>query len=123
MAENVQRVALHPLDQFRAFLAMREKGQPEEDIAAAFFVPVNVVKQRLRLAAVAPSLLDLYAEDGITLEQLMAFTVTHDHARQAQVWEMVSPVPSFPVPYRPSALSARGARAHRKPVTAETAPL
>jgi ParB family chromosome partitioning protein len=89
LAENIQRVALHPLDQFRAFLAMREKGQPEEDIAAAFFVPVNVVKQRLRLAAVAPSLLDLYAEDGITLEQLMAFTVTHDHARQAQVWEVV----------------------------------
>jgi ParB family chromosome partitioning protein len=89
LAENVQRVALHPLDQFRAFLAMREKGQPEEDIAAAFFVPVNVVKQRLRLAAVAPSLLDLYAEDGITLEQLMAFTVTPDHARQAQVWEVV----------------------------------
>ncbi len=89
LAENVQRVALHPLDQFRAFLAMREKGQPEEDIAAAFFVPVNVVKQRLRLAAVAPSLLDLYAEDGITLEQLMAFTVTHDHARQAQVWEVI----------------------------------
>jgi len=89
LAENVQRVALHPLDQFRAFLAMREKGQPEEDIAAAFFVPVNVVKQRLRLAAVASSLLDLYAEDGITLEQLMAFTVTHDHARQAQVWEVI----------------------------------
>jgi ParB family chromosome partitioning protein len=89
LAENVQRVALHPLDQFRAFLAMREKGQPDEDIAAAFFVPVNVVKQRLRLAAVAPCLLDLYAEDGITLEQLMAFTVTHDHARQAQVWEVV----------------------------------
>ena len=89
LAENVQRVALHPLDQFRAFLAMREKGQPEEDIAAAFFVPVSVVKQRLRLAAVAPSLLDLYSEDGITLEQLMAFTVTHDHARQAQVWEVV----------------------------------
>ena len=89
LAENVQRAALHPLDQFRAFQAMREKGQPEEDIAAAFFVPVNVVKQRLRLAAVAPSLLDIYAEDGITLEQLMAFTVTHDHARQAQVWEVI----------------------------------
>ncbi|MEO3434480.1 ParB N-terminal domain-containing protein [Inquilinus sp. CAU 1745] len=87
LAENIQRVALHPLDQFRAFQAMREKGQPEEDIAAAFFVPVNVVKQRLRLAAVSDTLLDLYAEDGMTLEQLMAFTVTHDHTRQEQVWE------------------------------------
>ena len=87
LAENVQRVPLHPLDQFRAFQTLREKGQSEEDIAAAFFVGVNVVKQRLRLAAVSEKLLDVYAEDGMSLEQLMAFTVTPDHARQEQVWE------------------------------------
>jgi ParB family chromosome partitioning protein len=87
LAENVQRVPLHPLDQFRAFQTLREKGQSEEDIAAAFFVGVNVVKQRLRLAAVSEKLLDVYAEDGMPLEQLMAFTVTTDHARQEQVWE------------------------------------
>ena len=34
LAENVQRVALHPLDQFRAFQTLREKGLGEEDIAA-----------------------------------------------------------------------------------------
>ena len=61
LAENMQRAALHPLDQFRAFVALRE------------------VKQRLKLAAVAPALLDLYAEDQMTLEQLMAFTVNTDH--------------------------------------------
>jgi ParB family transcriptional regulator, chromosome partitioning protein len=87
LAENVQRAPLHPLDQFRAFQALREKGQSEEDIAAAFFVGVNVVKQRLRLAAVSEKLLDVYAEDGISLDQLMAFTVTNDHARQEQAWE------------------------------------
>src|ERR1700733_13266906 len=87
LAENVQRAPLHPLDQFRAFQVLREKGQPEEDIAAAFFVGVNVVKQRLRLAAVSEKLLDIYAEDGMSLDQLMAFTVTNDHARQEQVWE------------------------------------
>ena len=81
---------LHPLDQFRAFQALREKGRSEEDIAAAFFVGVNVVKQRLRLASVAPALLDVYAEDGMSLEQLMAFTVTADHARQEQVWQAIS---------------------------------
>ncbi len=32
-------------------------------------------------------LLDLYAEDAMTLEQLMAFTVSPDHERQEQVWE------------------------------------
>jgi ParB family chromosome partitioning protein len=87
LAENVQRAPLHPLDQFRAFLALREKGQSEEEIAAAFFVSVNVVKQRLKLASVSPPLLDVYAEDGLTLDQLMAFTVSGDHERQEQVFE------------------------------------
>ncbi|MBA3068062.1 MAG: ParB N-terminal domain-containing protein [Pseudomonadota bacterium] len=90
LAENIQRAPLHPLDQFRAFQALREKGRSEEDIAAAFFVGVNVVKQRLRLASVSPTLLDVYAEDGMSLEQLMAFTVTSDHARQEQVWQAIS---------------------------------
>ena len=89
LAENMQRVALHPLDQFRAFQALREKGQGEEAIAAAFFVTPQIVKQRLKLASVAPALLEVYAEDGMTLEQLMAFTVNPDHARQVQVWDAV----------------------------------
>ncbi len=87
LAENIQRAPLHPLDQFRAFQAMRLKRRSEEDIAAAFFVSVNVVKQRLRLASVSEVLLDIYAEDGMSLDQLMAFTVSSDHARQEQVWE------------------------------------
>jgi ParB family chromosome partitioning protein len=90
LAENVQRAPLHPLDQFRAFLALREKGQSEEEIAAAFFVSVAVVKQRLRLASVSPKLLDLYGEDGITLDQLMAFTVSGDWQRQEQVFERLA---------------------------------
>ena len=89
LAENMQRAALHPLDQFRAVVALREKGQGDEEIAAAFFVTPQVVKQRLKLAGVAPALLELYAEDEITLEQLMAFTVNPDHERQVQVWEAI----------------------------------
>jgi len=87
LAENIQRAPLHPLDQFRAFLTLKEKGQSEEEIAATFFVSVNVVKQRLKLASVSPKLLDVYAEDGMTLEQLMGFTVSGDHQRQEQVFE------------------------------------
>jgi ParB family chromosome partitioning protein len=87
LAENVQRAPLHPLDQFRAFLALREKGQSEEEIAAAFFVSVAVVKQRLRLTSVSPRLLDAYAEDRLNLDQLMAFTVNGDHERQEQVFD------------------------------------
>ena len=89
LVENIERVPLHPLDQFRSFQGLRDKGMTEEAIAAAFFVGVNVVKQRLRLAAAAPTLLEVYADDGMTLEQLMAFAVSEDHARQEQVWEAI----------------------------------
>jgi ParB family chromosome partitioning protein len=54
LAENIRRAPLHPLDQFRAFLTLREKGKSEEEIAASFFVSVAVVRQRLRLASVSP---------------------------------------------------------------------
>ncbi|WNM08726.1 ParB/RepB/Spo0J family partition protein [Komagataeibacter nataicola] len=90
LAENVQRVALHPLDQFRAFRDMLEKGMSEEEIAAAFFVAPAVVKQRLRLMTVSDTLLDIYEQDGMKLEQLMAFSISDDHARQEQVWDIVS---------------------------------
>lgn len=90
LAENVQRVALHPLDQFRAFQTLRDTGLGEEEIAARFFVSPGVVKRRLKLASVSPKLLDIYAGDEMTLEQLMAFTVTNDHERQEQVWEQLA---------------------------------
>ena len=90
LAENDERVGLHPLDQFRAFKTLSDTGLSEEDIAARHFVSPAIVKQRLRLASVSPKLHEVYAEDGMTLEQLMAFSVTADHARQEQVWENVS---------------------------------
>ena len=89
LVENVQRAPLHPLDQFRAFQTLREQGTTEEEIAARFFVSANIVKQRLKLVTVSEKLLNIYAEDGMTLEQLMAFTVSGDHARQEQVWESI----------------------------------
>jgi ParB family chromosome partitioning protein len=66
-----------------------EQGSDVETIAATFMVTPAVVKQRLKLASVSPKLHEVYAEDGMTLEQLMAFSVASDHARQEQVWEML----------------------------------
>lgn len=87
LAENVHRVALHPLDQFRAFKTLADQGQSQEAIAANWFVTPAVVRQRLRLADVSPALLDHYAADALTLDQIMAFSVTTDHARQQEVYE------------------------------------
>jgi ParB family transcriptional regulator, chromosome partitioning protein len=89
LAENTEREALHPIDQFRAFAALRDKGQGEDTIAAAFGVTPAVVKQRLRLAKASPVLIKAYEDEAITLEQLMAFCLTDDTARQEQVYDAI----------------------------------
>src|ERR1700704_5356565 len=90
LAENDERIGLAPLDQLRAFRVLNDSGMREENIAARHFVTPAIVKQRLRLASVSPKLHEVYAEDGMTLEQLMAFSVTADQARQEQVWDNLS---------------------------------
>ncbi|MEQ1945358.1 ParB/RepB/Spo0J family partition protein [Mesorhizobium sp. VNQ89] len=99
LAENVHRENLHPLDQFRAFKALKEQGLDVEEIAARFFVSAATVKQRLRLASVSPKLLELYEKDEIRLEQIMALSISDDHARQEQVWERISNNPNMQEPY------------------------
>jgi len=79
-----------PSTSFGHFQTLREQGRSEEDIAAIFFVSANVVKQRLRLVAVSPKLLDVYADDGMSLEQLIAFSVRPIMPDQEQVWENVN---------------------------------
>jgi ParB family chromosome partitioning protein len=89
LAENTHREALHPLDQFRAMQQLVTQGTDIETVAATFMTTPAVVKQRLRLASVSPKLHDVYADDGMTLEQLMAFSVSEDHERQEQVWDLL----------------------------------
>ncbi|MBA3677561.1 MAG: ParB N-terminal domain-containing protein [Sphingosinicella sp.] len=86
--ENVTREAMHPADQFERFRELAEsKGYGAHEIGARFGVSATVVKQRLRLGAVSPKLLQVYRENGLTLDQLMAFAISEDHARQEQVFE------------------------------------
>jgi len=92
LAENVMRLPMHPADQFEAFNAMAENGKGVEDIAARFGCAVSTVKQRMRLASVSPALFKAYRHDEMTLDQLMAFTVSDDHEAQVKVWKEL---PSF----------------------------
>jgi ParB family transcriptional regulator, chromosome partitioning protein len=86
--ENVTRFAMHPADQFEAFQRLaQERGFGPEEIAARFGVTAAVVRQRLKLASVSPRLIQTYRDDGMSLEQVMAFTLTDDHARQEGLWE------------------------------------
>ncbi len=89
LAENQLRKAMHPADQFDAFKALADNQTSIADIAARFGVTERMVEQRLKLASVSPALFGLYRDDQMTLEQLMAFTVSDDHERQEAVWKAV----------------------------------
>jgi ParB family chromosome partitioning protein len=89
--ENVTRENMHPADQFEAFKKLaEERGFGAEEIAARFGLTPHVVRQRLRLGAVSPKLMQVYRDGGLALEQLMAFSITDDHARQESVYERLS---------------------------------
>ncbi|MGJ4923680.1 ParB/RepB/Spo0J family partition protein [Bradyrhizobium sp. HKCCYLRH2015] len=89
--ENVTRENMHPADQFEAFKRLAdERGFGAEEIAARFGVTAQVVRQRLRLAVISPKLMQVYRVGDLTLEQLMAFALTEDHARQEAVFDRLS---------------------------------
>lgn len=88
--ENVTRAGMHPADQFEAFRRLsEERGLSAEEIGARFGVGAQVVRQRLRLGAVNPALMDLYRAGELNLDQMMAFAVSEDHARQQQVLDQL----------------------------------
>ena len=87
LAENTIRLAMHPADQFATFAELIDKGATAADIAQRFGVEESLVHKRMKLARVAPELLEEYRNDGMTLECLMAFTITDDHRRQRKVFK------------------------------------
>lgn len=87
--ENLQRAAMHPADQFEAFAQMIAEGRKEDDIALKFGVSVDLVRRRLKLARIAPELIEQFRAGEMTLECVMAFTLTDDHDRQLTVWNAV----------------------------------
>lgn len=88
LAENEDRKALHPADAYEAFAALHEggRGVGVEEIAARFGVTVHTVRQRLRLGTVAPVLLAAYREGKLTLDHVMAFTITEDQVAQERAY-------------------------------------
>mgnify|MGYP003671145537 CR=1 FL=1 len=87
LSENLLRQAMHPADEFAAFQAMIDNGLTQADIAARFGISIRRVRMRLRLAGVAPALVAHYRAGSLTLDDMMAFTVSQDHDKQMQCYE------------------------------------
>lgn len=87
LAENDLRRPSHPVDQLTAFKVLADAGQSIDEIAAQFSVTPLIVKQRLKLANVAPEFIELYRKGSVELSVLTALALTDDHAKQEEVWK------------------------------------
>lgn len=87
LAENSEREPLHGADLYDAFKAMIDLGKSVAQIADAWGITPLTVERRLKLAAVSPKLVELYRQDEIDLDQLMALAQVDDHATQESVWD------------------------------------
>ncbi|MEL5434097.1 ParB/RepB/Spo0J family partition protein [Serratia nevei] len=87
MMENSQREQMHPADQVTAFRDLSADGQTPAQIGDLLGFSTRHVQRCLRLATMAPVLLDALADDKITLDQLQALSATEDHQRQCDVWD------------------------------------
>ncbi len=90
LAENAVREQMHPADEFDAFRKLADGGMPLEDIAARFGITAAVVKKRLKLARVSPQIVDAHRRGDLSLECVIAFAVSDDHAAQEHLLEECS---------------------------------
>ena len=91
LVENVMREDMHPADQFEAFRDLVDAGTPVADIAARFGCTETHVQKLLKLARVSPRIIRAYRDGTLTLECVMAFTVTDDHEAQERVLAEFNP--------------------------------
>ncbi|WP_083749159.1 ParB N-terminal domain-containing protein [Pelomonas sp. KK5] len=86
LAENYHRAPMHPADEFEAFQRLVQDGASAEEVAQRFGTSPLTVRRRLKLADVHPELRQLYRDDGIDMEQLMALALSDDPEQQLAVW-------------------------------------
>jgi ParB family chromosome partitioning protein len=86
LAENCFHIPLHPAEEYTAFAKLTAQGKSVEDVAAAFGVTPLVVKRRMKLATVSPTLMVQFREDKIGLDCLMVLASVDDHDKQEQTW-------------------------------------
>ncbi|MBC9181008.1 ParB/RepB/Spo0J family partition protein [Escherichia coli] len=87
MTENGHRRDMHPAEQIAGFRAMAQEGKtPAQTGDLLGYSPRHVLRM-LKLADLAPVILDALAEDRITTEHCQALALENDTARQVQVFE------------------------------------
>jgi ParB family chromosome partitioning protein len=87
LIENFHRLRMHAIDEFLAFDGLLQKGNTIEAVANRFGVTARFVEGRMRLARLSPKILQAFRDDQIGFDQVKAYTISDDHARQEEVFE------------------------------------
>ncbi|EBE2669136.1 ParB/RepB/Spo0J family partition protein [Salmonella enterica] len=87
MTENGHRRDMHPAEQIAGFRAMAQEGKTPAQIGDLLGYSPRHVQRMLKLAELAPVILDALAEDRITTEHCQALALENDTSRQVQVFE------------------------------------
>ncbi|GAB4351467.1 MAG: hypothetical protein Kow0026_08570 [Oricola sp.] len=93
LLENIEREQMSPVQQFKAWRALKDGGVSNSDIAARFGVTEKMVAQRLALADLHPKVLGLLEAEEITLGAAAAFTLGSKQQQAAylknvQEWQL-----------------------------------
>lgn len=83
LAENVARLPMDEIDQYKAFAALVKQGQGVEDIAAQFGITERLVRQRLALASLLPPILTAYRKGEIEAHTLRVLTMASKNQQKA----------------------------------------
>ncbi|MGE0282753.1 MAG: ParB/RepB/Spo0J family partition protein [Rhizobiaceae bacterium] len=84
LAENIARLPMDEIDQYKAFAALIAKGMTPEDIAAHFGVSERLVNQRLAIANIIDPILNAYRRQEIDAATLRILTMAT--AKQQKAW-------------------------------------
>lgn len=85
LAENSNRQEMHPAEQIVSFRGMSEEGKTAAPIGAQQGFSPRHVQRMLKLAGLAPSILEALAKDELTTEHCHALALEDDQARQVEV--------------------------------------
>lgn len=84
LAENIARLPMDEIDQYKAFAALAAKGVEPADIAGHFGVTERLVSQRLAIAGIIDPILNAYRKGEIDAGTLR--TLTMATPRQQKAW-------------------------------------
>jgi ParB family chromosome partitioning protein len=84
LTENIARLPMDEIDQYKAFAALVAKGMNSDDIAAHFGISERAVNQRLAIANIIEPILNAYRREEVDVSTLRSLTMAT--RKQQNAW-------------------------------------